>query len=164
MEVRRVGFIGGGVIAEALATGLVEKGGIKKDDILISEQSASRREYLAKGDWKVTSENKDTAEFDVIFISLKQDEVAQVHTGLFSRLYRYSIARIIDLLNCSCVSSGAEEAWKHNFNSRLAGCGGYSEDTGSEQSMEVSTSYYELERSKWERRYRHLLERDQVKR
>ncbi|KAJ8906626.1 hypothetical protein NDN08_003119 [Rhodosorus marinus] len=77
MDVRRVGFIGGGVIAEAVATGLVEKAGIKKDDIMISDQSPSRREYLAKGDWKVTSENKDTAEFDIIFISLNQDEVTQ---------------------------------------------------------------------------------------
>ena len=80
---KRVGFIGGGAMAEALAGGLLG-GDIAAADILVADVDSARRTHLAETLGVRTTERNDAvvAESDVVVIAVKPQVVAEALGGL----------------------------------------------------------------------------------
>ena len=74
---KRVGFIGGGAMAEALAGGLLS-GDIAAADILVADVDSARRTHLAETLGVRTTERNDAvvAGSDVVVIAVKPQTVA----------------------------------------------------------------------------------------
>ncbi|MCL4245767.1 MAG: NAD(P)-binding domain-containing protein, partial [Candidatus Dadabacteria bacterium] len=73
----KIGFIGGGNMAEALVKGLIASGAVKKSDITVSEPVDKRRSYL-KSTYgvAVTGDNKEAASgSDVVILSVKPNTI-----------------------------------------------------------------------------------------
>ncbi len=76
----KIGFIGGGAIAEALINGMIKSGLIKSDRILVSDISNDRLAYLKNTfGLAVCNDNKTVAEqVDLLFLSIKPQVADQV--------------------------------------------------------------------------------------
>jgi len=78
-----VGFVGGGKMAEALASGILAKGLVTADRVTVCELLADRRQYLADKLGVTTSEdNAAVADAEVVVIAVKPNAVAIVLEGL----------------------------------------------------------------------------------
>lgn len=76
---KRIGFIGSGNMAEALARGLMKKGLVTGDRISCSDPSPARKELFRSFGAVPYESNLDvTRNCDVLFISVKPQQVAQV--------------------------------------------------------------------------------------
>ena len=76
----KIGFIGGGAMAEALLTGLLKTDLVSPDRISISDINADRLAYLAKKFQVTTTPNsRQTAEqSDILFLTVKPQVVEAV--------------------------------------------------------------------------------------
>lgn len=69
----KLGIIGGGVMAEALLSRLLDQGVCASDEVTVGEPAAARREYLAEEyGVQVTAENADAVQHaDVLLLAIK---------------------------------------------------------------------------------------------
>jgi len=76
----KIGFLGGGAMAEALLTGLLKTGLVSPDRICISDINSDRLTYLAeKFQVTVTANSRETAEkSDILFLTVKPQVVETV--------------------------------------------------------------------------------------
>ncbi|ACX52150.1 pyrroline-5-carboxylate reductase [Ammonifex degensii KC4] len=76
----KVGFIGGGAMGGALATGLVRSGRVAPEQVLVSDVSAERLAELSRTlGIKTLSDNRSLAqEADIIVLAVKPDQVRPV--------------------------------------------------------------------------------------
>ncbi|PSB30458.1 pyrroline-5-carboxylate reductase [Stenomitos frigidus] len=83
----KLGMIGGGVMGEALLSRLVDRGIYAPQDVLVSDPQAVRREFLEQAyGVQVTTDNRATAEADVLLLAIKPqifNAVATSLSGLF---------------------------------------------------------------------------------
>ena len=81
---KKVGFIGGGKMAEALVGALVRNNIIPSDRILISDPKEERRTLLEQlFGCRVTSENEEVIKFaEVIFLAIKPQMIEKVLKGV----------------------------------------------------------------------------------
>ncbi|XP_057306992.1 pyrroline-5-carboxylate reductase 1, mitochondrial-like isoform X1 [Hydractinia symbiolongicarpus] len=86
MEGKKVGFIGGGNMAYAIAKGLVSSGLIKKEDIITSAKTQTRLQTVWKDlGVKTTTDNIEVAIFaDIIFLAVKPHILPSVLTEISS--------------------------------------------------------------------------------
>jgi len=80
LENCRVGFIGGGAMAEALITGFTGAGRVKPDQLMVSDISEKRREYLGQRfGIGVTADNREVVQgSDILIIAVKPFAVGDV--------------------------------------------------------------------------------------
>ena len=84
----KVGFIGGGNMAEALIKGILSAGVYSKEDIIVSDISEDRRKYLStQYELEVTDDNtKPAGSSDILIFSVKpqniDDVLADIKTSL----------------------------------------------------------------------------------
>jgi pyrroline-5-carboxylate reductase len=73
----KIGFIGGGKLAEALIRGLIKAGVSDKDDITVSDIDPDRREYVGKNlSVKTSASNSEVVESsEVIILALKPNVI-----------------------------------------------------------------------------------------
>jgi len=82
LEGKRIGFIGGGNMAEAIIKGLLA-GGVSAEAIMVAEPLQPRREYLSSEYSVLTNDNLDVAKrSDIIILAVKPQVAASVLTGL----------------------------------------------------------------------------------
>jgi len=88
MEIRRLGFIGAGQMAEALIKGILAKGLLDASQIVASEPSAQRRSDLqARLKIGLFEDNKDVVDrADVLLLAVKPQVMAKVLTDIGPRL------------------------------------------------------------------------------
>lgn len=107
----KLGFIGGGNMAEAIVAGLLNKQMLKPDNIIIADPLLQRREYLEqKYLIQTTADNSDVAEqADVLVLAIKpqqfQDACSDVrlhsNTLVISILAGTPIKKITDVFGAS---------------------------------------------------------------
>jgi pyrroline-5-carboxylate reductase len=98
----RMGFIGGGVMGEAMIKSLLAKGLAKPADIVVSDVSQARRDILKERyGVKTTADNREAAKgSQVIVLAVKPQEMSKVLgklKGLLSRQLVLSIAAGVTL-------------------------------------------------------------------
>lgn len=74
----KIGFIGGGMMGEALMKGIIAQGKISPSDIYVSEKSAQRVEYL-KNELRVRAEigpDSFIGDMDMVFLAIKPQAAA----------------------------------------------------------------------------------------
>lgn len=83
-----IGFIGGGVMAEAIISGIIRAGILTPTDIIASDISNNRLEQLkSKYGIEVTDNNTTAVEFgSVIFVAVKPQDINAVGAGLAGKL------------------------------------------------------------------------------
>ncbi len=82
-----VSFVGGGKMAEALASGITAKGLVAADSITICEPLAERRDLLAqKLGVRTSQDNADAAHADVIVIAVKPDVAPAALASIHSKV------------------------------------------------------------------------------
>ncbi len=84
----KIGFIGGGNMAEALIKGLIASGAVKKGDITVSEPVDKRRAYLKSAyGVAVTGDNKEAASgSDVVILSVKPNTIKKALLEIKSKI------------------------------------------------------------------------------
>jgi pyrroline-5-carboxylate reductase len=84
----KIGFIGGGNMAEALVKGLVTSGAVKNADIIVSDALAHRLEHMKSAHGvKTTRDNKELAgKSDLIILSVKPNSIKKVVTEIKSKV------------------------------------------------------------------------------
>lgn len=84
----RIGFLGAGKMAAALARGFIRAGLVSAKDVLASDPSEAARAAFAKETGgKVTESNSDVAAFaSVLLLAVKPDQVSGVLSGLRGNL------------------------------------------------------------------------------
>jgi pyrroline-5-carboxylate reductase len=84
----KVGFIGGGNMAEALIKGILSAKVYEKDDIIVSDVSGDRRDYLSREyELEVTEDNTKVAnEADILILSVKPQIIDKVLEGIKGEL------------------------------------------------------------------------------
>jgi pyrroline-5-carboxylate reductase len=76
LENMRIGFIGAGMMAEAIAHGLLHAG-VRPDMVMVADPSADRRNHFEKMGVAVTQQNDAVAAFaDTLILAVKPDVVA----------------------------------------------------------------------------------------
>lgn len=82
----KVGFIGGGMMAEAMLSGLLKAGTTKKEDVIVSEPFEERRKYMADTyGVAVTDVNSlvvESSNDGVVVLSVKPQVIDKVLQGL----------------------------------------------------------------------------------
>ena len=83
LEGKRIGFIGGGNMAEAIIKGLLA-GGVLAESVVVSEPLPLRRDFLSSEySAEVSDDNLDVArQADIIILAVKPQVAASVLTGL----------------------------------------------------------------------------------
>lgn len=71
MSSLKVGFIGGGNMAYAIAEGLSASNKVEKNNIIICEISIERRDFLASQKYNVTSNIGELTDCDLVFLAVK---------------------------------------------------------------------------------------------
>ena len=84
MENYNIGFVGGGAMAEALLSGILQKKLVKCSSIFVSEIVAERRQYLSdKYNINVYETAQDlVAKVNILFLTVKPQVVANVLSEL----------------------------------------------------------------------------------
>lgn len=79
MTLGRVGFIGAGNMAEAIVRGLVARGVVQADQVIVSDPSEARRALMADGfGVRATGENNEVVEgSDIVVLAVKPQMMAQ---------------------------------------------------------------------------------------
>eukprot|EP00188_Purpureofilum_apyrenoidigerum_P001054 Plantae.Rhodophyta-Purpureofilum_apyrenoidigerum.ctg15380.p1 GENE.Plantae.Rhodophyta-Purpureofilum_apyrenoidigerum.ctg15380~~Plantae.Rhodophyta-Purpureofilum_apyrenoidigerum.ctg15380.p1 ORF type:complete len:271 (-),score=44.53 Plantae.Rhodophyta-Purpureofilum_apyrenoidigerum.ctg15380:416-1228(-) len=79
MQELKVGFIGGGMMAEAIAKGLVNAKLLSQEQIVFSEPYPPRVEYLKQQGWQLAKDNRSLAESsNVLFLAVKPNVIESV--------------------------------------------------------------------------------------
>lgn len=87
----KLGFIGGGLMGEAILAGALKKNVAAAADISVSEIVAARREHLSETYGVVASEAVDTAVgADIVVLAVKPQEFAKAADKLSGRLNSHS--------------------------------------------------------------------------
>lgn len=82
LEGKRIGFIGGGNMAEAIIKGLLA-GGVRAETIMVAEPMQPRRDFLSSEYSVLTDDNLDVArQADILILAVKPQVAASVLTGL----------------------------------------------------------------------------------
>lgn len=82
LEGKRIGFIGGGNMAEAIIKGLLA-GGVPAETIMVAEPVQPRRDFLSSEYSVVTDDNLDVArQADIVILAVKPQVAASVLTAL----------------------------------------------------------------------------------
>ncbi len=82
MENLNIAFVGGGNMAEAMIAGLI-RAGHRSETILVAEPDADRRAWLrSEYNIRVTDENRQAMEADVIVLAVKPQQVRQALAGM----------------------------------------------------------------------------------
>ena len=86
----KIGFIGGGTMAEAILGGMLDAGIVAAGDVLIGEPIAARRDYLTERyGVGVTGANADMVErSDLIVLAVKPQDLPKVYAELSGRFRR----------------------------------------------------------------------------
>lgn len=81
---KQIAFIGGGNMAEAVIAGLIQKGTIPADEILVTEANADRRDYLqTKYHLSVSALNSDAPQLArSVFLAVKPKIVYEIQNEL----------------------------------------------------------------------------------
>jgi len=89
LKSKKIGFIGGGNMAEALIKGLLSASFIEAKSLLVSDVSAERREYLHKEyHVKVTDDNGELAKkCDIILLAVKPQAMNKVLEGIAEQVH-----------------------------------------------------------------------------
>ena len=84
----RIGFIGGGAMGEAMASAVLRKGEAQPANIMVSDVSDARREFLSsKYGLGVTADNAEAAEdAKLLVLAVKPQEFSNVAGGLRGKL------------------------------------------------------------------------------
>ena len=92
-QIRNLGFIGGGRIAEAIIRGVLKRALLKPDSILVSDVSQTRLDHLrSELGIKVTTDNlKVLEERDVIIIAVKPQVIDDLLKGVSSGIREDSL-------------------------------------------------------------------------
>jgi pyrroline-5-carboxylate reductase len=88
LDSKKVGFIGGGNMGEALIKGLLGSGRLKVQQILVSDVSQDRRHYL-QGTYQLSTfvDNGEVAgKSDVIVLAVKPQQMADVLADISARI------------------------------------------------------------------------------
>lgn len=73
-----VGFVGGGKMAEALLRGILSKGLVSADRIVVCEPLAERRQFLeAETGVRTSADNQDVGDADVVILAVKPAHIAE---------------------------------------------------------------------------------------
>lgn len=73
-----VGFLGGGKMAEALLRGILSKGLVPADRVLVCEPLAGRRQFLeAETGVRTSEDNQDVGEADVVILAVKPQVITE---------------------------------------------------------------------------------------
>lgn len=85
---KRLSFIGGGVMAEAIISQVLASGIVNKEDIKIGEKDDSRREYLQKQyGASISSDNLESiSESDIIVIAVKPQQIGDILSNVNGKL------------------------------------------------------------------------------
>ncbi|MBI2942044.1 MAG: pyrroline-5-carboxylate reductase [Chloroflexi bacterium] len=89
MVIERIGFIGGGVMAEAIVRGLLDKQVVKPGQVMASDPLEGRRSWLAS-QYRIqtTADNWLTASgVSVVVLAVKPQQIAEVLAGLRGLLH-----------------------------------------------------------------------------
>lgn len=80
LQEKKIGFIGGGAMAEALLRGMINTGLIQPQQIIVSDIIAERRDYLAQAYAVLTTEELQVAakNTDILFLAVKPQVVKAV--------------------------------------------------------------------------------------
>ncbi len=102
-NIKRIGFIGGGNMAEAIIKGLLEAA-CPTEKVLVAEPSDLRREHLAEAyAVGVTSDNLEVIrQCDVVILAVKPQIADEVITG-FASAYRKETLLVSILAGASCA-------------------------------------------------------------
>ena len=103
-----VGFVGGGKMAEALARGILAKGLVVPDHILVCEPVPERRKYIEEAlGVRVSAANQDVADADVVVLAVKPQVIPtaleSIHNCITPRHLVVSIAAGVTI---SAIESG----------------------------------------------------------
>jgi pyrroline-5-carboxylate reductase len=80
---KKLGFVGGGNMAEALARGLVDNSVFKPADLIVSDVDATRRKKIARLRIAVTPDNLEVVkQANAILIAVKPQQIDQVLRGI----------------------------------------------------------------------------------
>jgi pyrroline-5-carboxylate reductase len=111
----KIGFIGGGNMAEAILSSIIIKALTRSEDINVSDIAESRREYLHnRYQVKVTENNQEAIQGqEIVILAVKPQVLSEVMNGLKNRLQTdqlvisiiagKSIKTISEGLNHNCV-------------------------------------------------------------
>ncbi len=112
IETKKLGFIGGGNMAQALISGLL-KSDIPAEDIMVCDPNAGAREYLQKQGVQTTTDAQTLIEFaEVVIFAIKPQLFSTVLSplsGMFSNKLIISVAagisvnKIIELTGNNCI-------------------------------------------------------------
>jgi pyrroline-5-carboxylate reductase len=82
---KKLGFIGGGNMAEALARGLLERKIFKRAELIVSDVDAGRRRKLARLKVAVTDDNLEVIRASrAVLFAVKPQQIDEVLTGIAS--------------------------------------------------------------------------------
>jgi len=111
MKNYKIGFIGAGNMAEAIANSLLLKAVFSKENIFISEPYEERRKYfVSKYDVKPCTSNKNLVEkSDIIVLSVKPQMMAEVLKDSFECIGNNSGKKIIISIAAGISCSGIED-------------------------------------------------------
>jgi len=105
----RIGFVGGGTMAEAILSGLLKKKVATAKDVTVSDIVAVRRDYLKKR-YGVAVTDKNTAvlpKADVVVLAVKPQQLDEVLAGLKGRLSKgQAVLSIVAGASIEQISSG----------------------------------------------------------
>ncbi len=107
----RIGFVGGGKLAEAMISGLLKAGICKPDEITVSDIDASRRRVL-KQKFSVTispDNSKAVLASDVVVLAVKPNVVLPVLRGLDKEVAGKLVITVAAGIPISRVESGLPE-------------------------------------------------------
>lgn len=105
----RLGFIGGGVMAEAMIAGLLERRIVAPDQIIVSHPRPERREELMTRHWvRSTDRNAEAAEqSDLILLTIKPQVLKPIMKQLHGSLRPdQTVASILAGANLKTLSEG----------------------------------------------------------
>ncbi len=93
----RIGFIGGGVMGEAMLKNVLAKGVANREEIIVSDVSPKRRDWLTERyQIKVTPNNLEVAkETEIIVLAVKPQDLAGVLTELQGLEQRQLVLSIV---------------------------------------------------------------------
>lgn len=104
----RVGFIGCGMMGEALLKGLIRGSGLPADWVVVSDADPKRLEYVRQSYGIRTGSNSETAGMsDVIFVAVKPHQVKEAVSGVRNSLDGTKL--IVSI--AAGISTTSIEAW-----------------------------------------------------
>src|SRR4051812_27353437 len=109
---RKIGLLGAGNMAEALARGIIGSGAVKAGDIIASDIAAARRTVFEHLGTRTTQSNHEVVEFaDVIVLCVKPHQADEAAHGIAKQ---FNVERKVLASICAGVSTARlEKALPH---------------------------------------------------